>query len=195
MTKETSSERALIVGGTSGMGLAVARKLLQRGTTVTIVGRNEEKLAGAVADLGALGTVEGKRSDLRDASDVSALIEHVRDAQSPYTALVNAAGTFLPKPFLDHTEADYDAYHDVNRSTFLVTQAIARRMRDHGGGAIVNIGSMWARQAVKATPSSAYSRKPALSEMGLPAASNEMLPVQLSDSSQPMYMSLNVLPK
>ena len=45
----------------------------------------------------------------------------------------------------------------LNRSTFLITQAVARNMCTHGGGAIVNIGSMWARQAVKATPSSAYS--------------------------------------
>ena len=52
---------------------------------------------------------------------------------------------------------DYDKQHDLNRSTFFITQAIARNMKKHGGGSIVNIGSMWAKQAVKATPSSAYS--------------------------------------
>ena len=57
----------------------------------------------------------------------------------------------------DHTGADFDRYHALNRATFLLTQAVARNMRRHGGGAIVNIGSMWAKQAVKATPSSAYS--------------------------------------
>ena len=71
--------------------------------------------------------------------------------------LVNAAGTFAPKPFLDHSGGDYDAYMDLNRGTFFVTQAVARNMRRHGGGAIINIGSLWARQAIKATPSSAYS--------------------------------------
>ena len=71
--------------------------------------------------------------------------------------MLNAAGYFSPKPFLEHDGADYDRYHDLNRSTFFVTQAVVRNMARHGDGAIVNIGSMWARQAIKATPSSAYS--------------------------------------
>ena len=70
---------------------------------------------------------------------------------------MNTAGAFSAKPFLEHGRADYDLYHDLNRSTFFVTQAVARGMQRKGGGSIVNIGSMWARQAVKATPSSAYS--------------------------------------
>ena len=44
-----------------------------------------------------------------------------------------------------------------NRAIFFITQAVARNMKQNGGGTIVNIGSMWARQAIKATPSSAYS--------------------------------------
>jgi NAD(P)-dependent dehydrogenase (short-subunit alcohol dehydrogenase family) len=95
--------------------------------------------------------------DLYDAAAVCGLCEAI-DAQSRHIRyLVNAAGTFRPKAFLDHTEQDYDSYLTLNRSTFLITQAVAHNMRAHGGGAIVNIGSMWARQAVKATPSSAYS--------------------------------------
>ena len=73
------------------------------------------------------------------------------------TLLVNAAGVFLPKAFLDHTEADYDLYLDLNKATFFLTQAVAKNMAERQGGAIVNIGSMWAKQAVQATPSSAYS--------------------------------------
>ena len=85
------------------------------------------------------------------------VVERLKAESTPYRYLVNAAGYFSPKPFLEHTRDDYDRYHNLNRSTFLITQAIAANMRDHGGGAIVNIGSMWAKQAVKATPSSAYS--------------------------------------
>lgn len=48
-------------------------------------------------------------------------------------------------------------YHKLNKATFFITQAVVRRMAVAGGGSIVNIGSMWARQAVKATPSAAYS--------------------------------------
>ena len=71
--------------------------------------------------------------------------------------LVNAAGYFSPKLFLDHSMDDYDTYHNFNRAFFVITQAVARVMKENGGGSIVNIGSMWAKQAIKATPSSAYS--------------------------------------
>lgn len=64
---------------------------------------------------------------------------------------------FSPKAFLDHKEADYAAYMDLNRSAFFVTQRVAKNMVANGGGSLVIIGSMWAHQAIKATPSSAYS--------------------------------------
>ena len=64
---------------------------------------------------------------------------------------------FSPKAFLDHTEEDHDAYLDLNRATFFVTQRVAKNMVANGGGSVVNVGSMWAHQAIKATPSSAYS--------------------------------------
>ncbi|MEM6349040.1 MAG: SDR family oxidoreductase, partial [Bacteroidota bacterium] len=52
---------------------------------------------------------------------------------------------------------DYDLYHRFNRAFFFITQAASRIFQANGGGSIVNIGSMWAKQAIKATPSSAYS--------------------------------------
>ncbi len=48
--------------------------------------------------------------------------------------LINAAGVFSPKAFLDHTEEDYDAYLDLNRATFFVTQRVAKNMVANGGG-------------------------------------------------------------
>jgi NAD(P)-dependent dehydrogenase (short-subunit alcohol dehydrogenase family) len=71
---------------------------------------------------------------------------------------VNAAGLFLPKPFLEYGPEDYDAYQDLNRAIFFLTQTVAQAMADGGrGGSIVNIGSMWAHQAIGLTPSSGYS--------------------------------------
>ena len=74
---------------------------------------------------------------------------------------VNASGIFGPKPFLEHTVSDYDSYLDLNRGFYFITQAAAKKMKATGGGSIVNIGSMWAKQAVKATPSTAYSMQKA----------------------------------
>jgi NAD(P)-dependent dehydrogenase (short-subunit alcohol dehydrogenase family) len=72
--------------------------------------------------------------------------------------LVNAAGFFVPKTFLDYDGPSYDSYLELDRAIFFLTQTVARGMIAQGrGGSIVNIGSMWAHQAIAATPSSGYS--------------------------------------
>ena len=148
---------ALIVGGTTGMGLKTAEALLQRGHQVQILGRSAERLAQAKETLSPFGWVETLQADLYDAADIERVVRAI-DAESRHIdLLVNAAGTFAPKPFLEHDRQDYDRYQDLNRAFFFITQAVARNMQAHGGGSIVNIGSMWAKQAIKATPSSAYS--------------------------------------
>ncbi len=158
MNEQTSPEKmALVVGGTTGMGKASARALLERGIPVRIVGRSVDRLKTAQAELSELGQVEIFTADLYRDEDVSALITSIDTDARAYGYLVNAAGTFNPKPFLEHTEADYDSYLNLNKATYFITQAVARNMQKNGGGSIVNIGSMWAKQAVKATPSSAYS--------------------------------------
>ncbi|MBA3879083.1 MAG: sugar dehydrogenase [Sphingobium sp.] len=153
MTKAT-----LIIGGSSGMGLATAKLLAGDDRTIIITGRDEAKLADAARTIEAAGGhAETVSVDLYDDDAVQAFTARI-DADSRHIdQLVNAAGYFFPKPFLEHERADYDVYHDLNRATFFVAQAAVRNMVRHGGGAIVNIGSMWAHQAVKATPSSAYS--------------------------------------
>ena len=155
MSKNT--KHALIIGGSTGMGRATARRLLQAGTSVHLVARNSERLAQAQAELAPFGSVQTSSVDLYDQAAVDGLIAELDARDGPIDQLVNAAGYFSPLPFVDHTPEDYDKYHDLNRASFFVTQAVVRNMQRHGGGAIVNIGSMWARQAIAATPSSAYS--------------------------------------
>ena len=90
--------------------------------------------------------------------------------------LVNAAGYFKPTKFLDHSNDDYNAYMELNRSLFFISQAVSKNMMSNGGGSIVNIGSMWAKQAIKATPSSAYS----MAKAGLHALTQHMA-MELAD--------------
>ncbi|MBT0959412.1 SDR family oxidoreductase [Alphaproteobacteria bacterium KMM 3653] len=151
MTQKTT----LIVGGSSGMGLETARHLVANGEHVTLLGLNTAKLEAAKAELGDLA--ETRQVDLRDAAAVDRFTQELRGETRHIAKLVNAAGIFAPKPFLDHTAADYDSYMDLNRASFFITQATAENMIKNGGGAIVNIGSMWGKQAIKATPSTAYS--------------------------------------
>ena len=157
MTPHTNNSIALIIGGSTGMGRATAELLLRRGIEVHLVARNTERLAKAQEELSALGTVHTRSVDLYDADSVQTLIDEIKQSDNHIEYLVNAAGYFSPLPFLEHGLADYDKYHDLNRSTFFITQAVAQNMSHHGGGSIVNIGSMWGKQAIKATPSSAYS--------------------------------------
>lgn len=148
----------VIVGGSTGMGLATAEQLASAGETVVLIGRNADKLSKAKALIEAQGgAVETLQADVGQEADVTKLVAWIDAEERHIAKLVNAAGTFFPKPFLEHAPEDFDAYHDLNRGTFFVTQAAARNMKAHGGGAIVNVGSMWAKQAIKATPSTAYS--------------------------------------
>ncbi len=152
-----SGKQALIVGGSSGIGLESARLLLEGGASVTLIGRRPEKLESAREMLGQSERVNVIRTDLANNADLDQLVERVRNDLKEIDFLVNAAGIFSPKPFLEHGLDDYDAYMAINRATFFVTQQVAKNMAEHGGGAIVNVGTMWVHQAIKATPSSAYS--------------------------------------
>ena len=152
-------KNALIVGGSTGMGLDAALRLGRRGVAVTILGRCQEKLDSATAKIREAGSpqVDTMSIDLYDREAVDRLIEQINASETTYDYLINAAGYFAPTPFLKHTRANYHQQLDINEAFFFITQAVAKKMAAAGGGSIVNIGSMWAKQAVKATPSSAYS--------------------------------------
>lgn len=158
MTNEFAGKRALIIGGSNGIGRAVAQLFIERGGEAIVVGRRAETVADATAALGALGTVSGERVDIANRAELGSFLERI-DAEYPdVDYLVNAAGIFLPKAFLDLDESDYDRYLDLNRAFFFITQRVARNLVAREiKGAVVNIGSMWAKQSVQATPSSAYS--------------------------------------
>jgi NAD(P)-dependent dehydrogenase (short-subunit alcohol dehydrogenase family) len=158
MTMEASeTQLALIVGGSSGIGRQTGKRLLGRGAEVMLLAHDPKKLENAKAELEANGPVQTVMVNLYDEQQVDAFIEQLNNEPRHISYLVNAAGSFKPTEFLKHTKSDYDKYLVINRSFFFITQAVAQNMKQHGGGAIVNIGSMWAKQAIKATPSSAYS--------------------------------------
>ncbi|MBD1998949.1 SDR family oxidoreductase [Leptolyngbya sp. FACHB-541] len=158
MSQDLAGQKLVVVGGTSGIGKAVAQVILSRGGAVVLIGKRGDRLQSATNDLSLLGKVFAEQADITNPGERNDLIARINANHADATLLVNAAGVFLPKSFLDHTEADYDLYLNLNKATFFITQAIAKNMVDRAqGGAIVNIGSMWAKQAVQATPSSAYS--------------------------------------
>ncbi len=150
-----TSELALLVGGTSGIGLETGKLLIEQNIPVWVTSRNITNVEQAKKRLGP--EAEGTAFDLSSVDQVQDFISHIEKETRHIKYLVNAAGSFYPKPFLEATGKDYDQYMDLNRAFFLITQAVAKNMKAHGSGSIVNIGSMWGKQAVKATPSAAYS--------------------------------------
>src|SRR6478752_1130699 len=160
-THSFKGKNAIIIGGSSGIGKATAKHLLTGGATVYIVSRDQNSVDTATHELKAFGNVFGVKTDITSTDQVRALVSKFDKEIGKIDFLVNASGIFNPKPFLDSTPDDYNSYLDLNRGFFFITQGIAKNMMKNGGGAIVNIGSMWAKQAIKATPSSAYSMQKA----------------------------------
>ncbi|WP_306192215.1 SDR family NAD(P)-dependent oxidoreductase [Streptomyces sp. MK5] len=158
MASDFEGKKLVAIGGASGMGFQTAQNVIEKGGSAVIVGRPGQKLDDAVANLSRSGSAWSIAADLTNRDQVVEAQNQLAQNHSDATLLVNSAGFFLPKPFLDYEVADYDSYHDLNRSTFFLTQTIVRGMIAAGqGGAIVNVGSMWAHQALAVTPSSAYS--------------------------------------
>lgn len=148
-----------IIGGSKGIGFETAKRLVARNEGVTLVARNADELNVARQTLAQEGNapVSTVIADLYDTASVDALIQHIQNEEHAIVGLVNAAGYFFPKPFLEQTRADYRKYMDINEAFFFIIQAVAEKMKADKKGSIVNIGSMWAKQAIKATPSSSYS--------------------------------------
>lgn len=158
--REYEGRVALVTGGGTGIGLEVARRVLDHGGRVVLNGRRHDVLAAAAKELDPTGervhTVAGSIAEVETADRLAA---EAMERFGRVDVLIANAGVFAPKPFLDHTQADYSRFVDIILGgTFFAAQAAARAMIESGhGGAIVSTGSMWAEQAVAATPSSAYS--------------------------------------
>ncbi|MGF6768484.1 NAD(P)-dependent dehydrogenase (short-subunit alcohol dehydrogenase family) [Paraburkholderia sp. GAS199] len=158
MSNTFHGKKMLVVGGTSGMGMQSARMVLAEGGSVVIVGHRPDKTEEARKELAAIGQVWALTADVSSDEGLAALLKTIDDQHADIDLLVNAAGVFFPKPFLEHVSADYDQYMRLNKAFFFITQKVAINLiANERSGAIVNIGSMWAKQAIAATPSSAYS--------------------------------------
>ncbi|BBT69883.1 MULTISPECIES: SDR family NAD(P)-dependent oxidoreductase [Enterobacteriaceae] len=158
MNASFAGKKLLVVGGTSGMGFETARLVLKNGGSVVLVGHRQDKAEQARRALAADGQVSIIVADLMKEDGMQQVMKTINAEHKDINLLVNAAGVFFPKAFTEHDMSDYDKYMSINRATFFITRDVVRNMVDGGlKGSIVNIGSMWAQQAIGATPSSAYS--------------------------------------
>jgi NAD(P)-dependent dehydrogenase (short-subunit alcohol dehydrogenase family) len=149
---ELEGKKALVTGGTSGIGREVAKQLAGLGAEVVISGRDAARGAETVAEIEAAGGVaEFVAADLADFEAIAALAEEAGEID----ILVNNAGIFDFKPTPDETRGNFEAMFDVNvRAPYFLTAALAPKMADRGG-AIVNVSTMVAELGMAG--SSAYA--------------------------------------
>ncbi|MBE1876534.1 SDR family NAD(P)-dependent oxidoreductase [Myceligenerans pegani] len=158
MNEGFEGRKVVVIGGSSGIGRKTAENVIAAGGSAVIIGRPGQKLDDAVAGLQRSGDAWSVAADLTDRDHVVEARKQLAENHADATLLVNSAGIVRLKTFLDHEGADYDSYHDLNRATFFLTQTVVQGMVAGGrGGAIVNVGAMWAHQALAVTPSSAFS--------------------------------------
>lgn len=137
----STSKTALVTGSSSGIGYAVAQKFLSSGWNVVLNGRNEARLRDAARKLGHNAHVASVAGATSDAATGDSMVQAARERFGGVDLLVNNAGEFAGKPFLDVSAQDLDHYLDVNlKGTYFTTQAAVRAMIEQGrGGSVVNI--------------------------------------------------------
>jgi NAD(P)-dependent dehydrogenase (short-subunit alcohol dehydrogenase family) len=146
---------ALVTGAARGIGLAAAKRFLADGWRVALLDIEGELLARAVASLARPDDTLALHCDVSDAKAVTGAIAHVATRFVRLDALVNNAGVAVFAPLLETSDADWNRILSVNLTgPFLCTKAAAPLMREHGGGAVVNITSISAVRA--STLRSAY---------------------------------------
>ena len=136
--------RALVTGGNRGLGFAFVDALARSGAEVAFVARDGDANASAVRRL-ADGGVRAHpiAGDLVDNSDVQRAIDETVDALGGLDVLVNNAGTCVHNAAWDATDDEWAQVFDLNVRALWKTSVIAgQHMRAHGGGAIVNVGSI-----------------------------------------------------
>ncbi|MBV9569142.1 MAG: SDR family oxidoreductase [Hyphomicrobiales bacterium] len=151
---DLTGRTALVTGGNSGIGFALARALGLAGASLILTARRERELAAAAKSLEAQQIATGWiGADLAETSGVEALIEALREREITIDILVNAAGVNLRQAFAEVTGDAFDHHMAVHlRAPFLLTQKLAPGMARRGWGRIINIASL---QSWRAFPNSA----------------------------------------
>ncbi|MBD2020222.1 SDR family oxidoreductase [Leptolyngbya sp. FACHB-36] len=148
----------VITGGGSGIGADAAHAFHKIGAKIVLNGRREELLAQTAHTIDPTGeTVIYVAGDIGQPETSQSIVKLAVERFGGVDVLLNNAGVFQPKPFLEHTEADLDGYLNLLRGYFFMSQSAIAQMRQGSGGAIVNVGSMWANHAIAATPCSGSS--------------------------------------
>lgn len=138
-----SGQTALVTGGGSGIGLAIARCLNEAGARVILAGRREQILRNACQTIG--GDTAYHVLDLSDVPGVTTAADALVETHGPVDILVNNAGNTIKKPFIESNISDFDAVFDVHvRGALELTRRLVRDQIACGNGSVIFTSSMTA---------------------------------------------------
>lgn len=152
-----SAKTVIVTGSSSGIGRDIARAFVERGDNVVLNGRDADKLTAVADALGVPDRIAVCVGDIGSPATGTELVRLAVERFGRVDVLVNNAGIFGAKPFVDVTESDLDSYLSGNlKGTYFTTQAVVRRLRvQKTGGSIVNIGTVLINHALAGLPASA----------------------------------------
>jgi 3-oxoacyl-[acyl-carrier protein] reductase len=143
MPPRLEAKRVLVTGAGRGIGKAIAGKFLSEGARLVICDVVDDRLQRTTGELERLGEIHSLPGDVSSVLFCDRLIDFTCEKLGGLDVLINNAGTCVFRPFLEHSEAEWNRILEVNlKSVFLLGQRAARVMVDQGtGGSIVNMAS------------------------------------------------------
>jgi NAD(P)-dependent dehydrogenase (short-subunit alcohol dehydrogenase family) len=141
---DLTNRTAVVIGGTSGVGLAITKALAQAGANIVPSSRRQEQVRAAVAEVEALGRRSlAQGCDVADEASLAALLQATQAKFGSVEILVNCAGRTKRMPTLDFPDSDWNGILDINlNGTLRACRVFGRHMIKRGYGRIINIASV-----------------------------------------------------
>lgn len=150
------NKTVIITGASTGIGREMTKYFIERGSNVVMNSSNEENLKNAYKELGSPSTATYLVGDISKQETGQKLVSLALEKFNSVDVLINNAGVFAPKPFLDVEEKDLDIYLNINlKGTYFTSQAVIPQMMKQQNGSIINIGTVLVEHAIGGFPATA----------------------------------------
>ncbi|MGH7903211.1 MAG: SDR family NAD(P)-dependent oxidoreductase [Candidatus Dormibacteraceae bacterium] len=141
-----SRRKAIVTGGSRGLGRAISEELLREGAELAICARDAEQLSAAAARLSEIGDIHSRPADVTDPAQAESFVAWAAETMGGIDVLVNNAGRAHPGDFEDLTDADWRDDLEVKLFPMIrMSRAVLPHMRSRGGGRIININAVYGR--------------------------------------------------
>lgn len=146
----------IVTGASSGIGKTISKLFIEKDFNVVMNASNADNLSRTFQEFGRPSNAIIVAGDISDKTVGLKLANAAIEKFGSIDILINNAGIFAPKPFLDVVEEELDGFYNINlKGTYFTTQAVVPTMLENGGGAIINIGTVLVDHAISGFPASA----------------------------------------